>query len=72
MGEIYVKYSPLGNNDLEKFLEQPGLRGQPARPDGLCSSTAWPTTSWTLDLYGGNKLVAGGADAFLSWLDGIG
>ena len=25
-----------------------------------------------IDLYGGNKLVAGGADAFLSWLDGIG
>ena len=25
-----------------------------------------------IDLYGGNKLVAGGADAFLRWLDGIG
>ena len=28
VGEIYVKYSPLGNNDLQKFLESPGLRGQ--------------------------------------------
>ena len=34
MGEIYVKYSPLGNNDLEKFLASqdcevnlPGLMG---------------------------------------------
>ena len=34
VGEIYVKYSPLGNNDLEKFLESqdcevnlPGLMG---------------------------------------------
>ena len=25
-----------------------------------------------IDLYGGNKLVAGGADFFLSWLDSIG
>ena len=34
VGEIYVKYSPLGNNDLQKFLESqdcevnfPGLMG---------------------------------------------
>ena len=34
VGEIYVKYSPLGNNDLEKFLASqdcevnlPGLMG---------------------------------------------
>ena len=34
VGEIYVKYSPLGNNDLQKFLESqdcevnfPGLLG---------------------------------------------
>ena len=34
VGEIYVKYSPLGNNDLEKFLDcqdcevnLPGLLG---------------------------------------------
>ena len=31
VGEIYVKYCPLGNNDLEKFLDEPGLRGQRSR-----------------------------------------
>ena len=25
VGEIYVKYSPLGNNDLQKFLESQDL-----------------------------------------------
>ena len=26
VGEIYVKYSPLGNNDLQKFLESQTAR----------------------------------------------
>ena len=71
VGEIYVKYSPLGNNDLEKFLESqdcevnlPGLMGFVE----YCVAN----TRLDIDLYGGNKLVAGGADAFLGWLDSIG
>ena len=35
VGEIYVKYSPLGNNDLEKFLASQDWRGEPAGPHGL-------------------------------------
>ncbi len=37
VGEIYVKYSPLGNNDLQKFPGEPGLRSQLPRSDGLCA-----------------------------------
>ena len=53
VGEIYVKYSPLGNNDLQKFLESqdcevnfPGLMGfvqyctKPIRP-GKFTSQSW-------------------------------
>ena len=43
VGEIYVKYSPLGNNDLEKFLESQDCESEPARPDGLCRNTVLPT-----------------------------
>ena len=71
VGEIYVKYSPLGNNDLEKFLESqdcevnlPGLMGF----IDYCVAN----TTITEELYGGSKLVGGGADAFLGWLDGVG
>ena len=50
VGEIYVKYSPLGNNDLQKFLEN-RLRGE-LRPDGLereryCAFNMGETTSCT-------------------------
>ena len=71
VGEIYVKYSPLGNNDLEKFLESqdcevnlPGIMGF----IDYCVANMRITT----DLYGGSKVAAGGADAFLGWLDSVG
>ena len=71
VGEIYVKYSPLGNNDLEKFLESQDCE---VNLPGLMGFVEYCVANYRLDidLYGGNKLVAGGADAFLSWLDGIG
>ena len=71
VGEIYVKYSPLGNNDLEKFLESQDCE---VNLPGLMGFVEYCVANYKLDidLYGGNKLVAGGADAFLSWLDGIG
>ena len=71
VGEIYVKYSPLGNNDLEKFLESQDCE---VNLPGLMGFVEYCVANYKLDidLYGGNKLVAGGADAFLNWLDGIG
>lgn len=68
VGEIYVKYSPLGNNHLEAFLHGedcevnlPGLMG--------FLQYCIANTSETVRLYGGNKLVALGADTLLRWMD---
>ena len=46
----------------KSFLYRRGLRGQRARPDGLCACTAWTTPAEDIDLYGGNpsRLVVGG------------
>ena len=65
VGEIYVKYSPLGNNDLEKFLESQDCE---VNLPGLMGFVEYCVANYKLDidLYGGNKLVEGGADAFLS------
>ena len=71
VGEIYVKYSPLGNNDLEKFLESQDCE---VNLPGLMGFVEYCVANTRIDinLYGGNKLLAGGADAFLGWLDSIG
>lgn len=71
VGEIYVKYSPLGNNDLEKFLESQDCE---VNLPGLMGFVEYCVANSRLDvdLYGGNKLLAGGADALLGWLDSIG
>lgn len=58
VGEIYVKYSPLGNNDLEKFLASqdcevnlPGLMGfvqycayNPSETPGSTAARSWKST----------------------------
>ena len=71
VGEIYVKYSPLGNNDLEKFLESQDCE---VNLPGLMGFVEYCIANQTLDvdLYGGSKLVAGGASALLDWLDSVG
>ena len=71
VGEIYVKYSPLGNNDLEKFLESQDCE---VNLPGLMGFVEYCIANQTLDvdLYGGSKLKAGGADMLLTWLDSIG
>ncbi len=67
VGEIYVKYSPLGNNGLEHFLHTedcevnlPGLMGFVQ----YCVAN----TGETVRLYGGSKAVALGADVLMNWL----
>ena len=71
VGEIYVKYSPLGNNDLEKFLESQDCE---VNLPGLMGFVNYCIANYGLDveLYGGNKLMQTGANALLSWMDSVG
>ncbi len=71
VGEIYVKYSPLGNNDLEKFLESQDCE---VNLPGLMGFVEYCVANYRLDVdfYGGNRLVATGADFLLSYLDSLG
>lgn len=69
VGEIYVKYSPLGNNDLEKFLESqdcevnlPGLMGF---VQYCCYNP-----SETAQLYGGSFFEKHLSGLILSYLSG--
>ena len=68
VGEIYVKYSPLGNNDLEKFLASqdcevnlPGLMG--------FAQYSIYNMSETARLYGGKLLEKIGPDLVLSFIE---
>ena len=70
VGEIYVKYSPLGNNDLQKFLESEGCE---VNFPGLMGFVQYCIFNMGEDhvLYGGSRTVKFGADRLLDWLDGI-
>ena len=70
VGEIYVKYSPLGNNDLQKFLESqdcevnfPGLMG-------FVQYCAY-NPSETARLYGGTFLEKHVSDLILKYIEGM-
>ncbi|MEG2436229.1 MAG: 2-hydroxyglutaryl-CoA dehydratase, partial [Ruthenibacterium sp.] len=67
VGEIYVKYSPLGNNELESFLHGedcevnlPGLMG--------FMQYCIANMSETIHLYGGSKIMALGSDCMAHFL----
>ena len=70
VGEIYVKYSPLGNNDLQKFLESQDCE---VNFPGLMGFVQYCAFNMGEDhvLYGGKLAVKIGIDQFLNWLDGI-
>lgn len=55
VGEIYIKYSPLGNNNLEKFLLAEGC--EPVVP-GLIDFIIFKINNRIVDIdvYGGNKV----------------
>ncbi|MBQ8911059.1 MAG: 2-hydroxyglutaryl-CoA dehydratase, partial [Clostridia bacterium] len=55
VGEIFVKFSPLGNNNLEEFLVSEGA--QPVLP-GLMEFCLYCIYNMVadVDLYGGSKL----------------
>ncbi len=67
VGEIYVKYSPLGNNHLEEFLH-----GQDCEVNlpGLMGFVQYcvENMSETVKLYGGSGLEKFGAERIMDWL----
>ena len=68
VGEIYVKYSPLGNNHLEEFLASEGCE---VNMPGLMGFVQYcvANMSETIRLYGGSALGAWAADFALDFLD---
>ena len=70
VGEIYVKYSPLGNNDLQKFLESQDCE---VNFPGLMGFVQYCIFNMGEDhvLYGGKLAVKMGTDQLLNWLDSV-
>lgn len=71
VGEIFVKFSPLGNNDLMSFLEDEGCE---VNLPGLMGFVEYCIANYSIDvsLYGGSRYVAAGADILLDLFDNIG
>ncbi len=67
VGEIYVKYSPLGNNHLEDLLAAEGCE---VNMPGLMGFIEYciVNTPLTIQLYGGSRLEAAAYNAALDWL----
>jgi len=68
VGEIYVKFAPLGNNNLEKFLLSEGV--EPVVP-GLIDFVLYSIHARVndIDLYGGSKTVRATLNAFLVYVE---
>ena len=69
VGEIYVKYSPLGNNDLEKFLESQDCEVNLPGLMGFVQYCIY-NPSETARLYGGSFMEKHLADLILGYLFG--
>ena len=69
MGEIYVKFAPLGNNNLEKFLLSEGV--EPVVP-GLTDFIIFKIYNRVsdVDLYGGKWIKKAACKAFMSYIEG--
>ena len=70
VGEIYVKFAPLGNNNLEKFLLSEGV--EPVVP-GLIDFILYSIHARVndIDLYGGSRLTRATLNAFLTYVEGF-
>ena len=70
VGEIYVKYAPLGNNGLEQFLLDEGC--EPVVP-GLTDFMIFKINNRAVDvdLYHGKKLKKLVADIFQRYIEGL-
>ncbi len=67
VGEIYVKYSPLGNNDLEKFLESQDCEVNLPGLLGFVQYCAYNPAE-TVRLYGGSFIEKFTPELLLSYL----
>ena len=70
VGEIYVKYSPLGNNELEQFLASEGCEVNVPGVMGFLQYCIFNTEE-TKRLYGGSLFEEWGPEMLLRWLDTI-
>ena len=70
VGEIYVKYSPLGNNDLEAFLASQGCEVNLPGLMGFVQYCAY-NPSETARLYGGTFLEKHMSDLVLGYIEGM-
>ena len=70
VGEIYVKYSPLGNNSLEAFLASEGCEVNVPGLMGFLQYCIFNMEE-TKRLYGGSIFEEFGPELLLGWLDGI-
>ena len=70
VGEIYVKFAPLGNNNLEEFLLSEGV--EPVVP-GLTDFMIFKINnrSVDVDLYKGSKLKKLVCDIFQKYIEGL-
>lgn len=70
VGEIYVKFAPLGNNSLEEFLLSEGV--EPVVP-GLTDFMIFKINnrSVDVDLYKGSKLKKFGCDIFQKYIESL-
>ena len=68
VGEIYVKFSPLGNNNLEDFLLSEGA--EPVVP-GLVDFAIFKIYNRVtdIDLYGGNWIKKKGCQIFMKYIE---
>ncbi|MGE4276827.1 MAG: 2-hydroxyglutaryl-CoA dehydratase [Lawsonibacter sp.] len=69
VGEIYVKFAPLGNNNLEKFLLSEGV--EPVVP-GLTDFIIFKVYNRVadVDLYGGKWIKKAACQAFMAYIEG--
>ena len=70
VGEIYVKYSPLGNNDLEAFLASQDCEVNLPGLMGFVQYCAY-NISKTAQLYGGGLVERHVSEAVLAWIAGM-
>ena len=70
VGEIYVKYSPLGNNDLEKFLASQDCEVNIPGLMGFVQYCAY-NPSETARLYGGTFLEKHVSSVILDYIEGM-
>ncbi len=70
VGEIYVKYSPLGNNELEKFLASQDCEVNLPGLMGFVQYCAYNMAE-TVRLYGGSLVEKTAAEAALALIAGM-